>query len=84
MVLLFFSNLVLWITINSSIQTFIIIVIDPLDSLSSLGGKESKIFIFIILQLIDDYSFAEIIGKNAFYLLVCKDTLELETETDSS
>lgn len=36
--------------------------------------------VFIILQLIDNYS-VEIIEKGAFYLLVCKESFELEAET---
>lgn len=37
--------------------------------------------VFIILQLIDNYSVVEIIEKNAFYLLFCKESFELEAET---
>lgn len=62
------------------------IVVDPFYSLPSLG-KLRKIFtfkhlVFLILQLIDNYSITEIIGKNTFYLLVCKGTFEFETEAE--
>lgn len=43
------------------------------------GKKKSKIFVFIILLIIP-----ELPGKNTFDLLVCKVTLELETENESS
>lgn len=63
------------------------IVVDPFYS-CLLWGEEKQILtfrhlVFISLQLIDNYSVAEIIGKNTFYLLVCKESFELEAETES-
>lgn len=43
------------------------------------GVKKSKSFIFIIFLII-----AELTGKNTFDLVVCKETLELKTESESS
>lgn len=52
--------------------------------MASFGGGNIiftfRHLVFIILQLIDNYSVVEIIEKNTFYLLVCKESSELEAE----
>lgn len=62
-------------------------VVDPFYSVPSWGGG-SRIFTFkhldhIILQQIDNFSIAEVVGKSTFYLLVCKESFELVTETEN-